>query len=255
MRDWLEAALRGFVYERQNGVMSWWKTPLFAYADATDKRFFALKSAVGPTHALPQDLLKNARTVVAYFIPFKEEIVKSNIEGRECSRLWAQAYIETNALISDMNHFMKDELAHLGYRCSILPPTHNFDPAKLMSDWSHRHVAFVCGLGTFGLNNMLITEQGCCGRLGTFVTDLQIDPTPHEEKENCLYKKSGACKKCVSRCVNDALRTDAFDRHKCYEMCLYNDSLHIDLGLCDVCGKCLVNVPCSMKNPLNTLIN
>ena len=255
MREWLEAALDGFVREREKeeGIVLRWKTPLFAYSDAADERFLTLKSAVGPTHALPRDLLANAVTVVAYFIPFEEEIVKSNIQGRECSRMWAQAYIETNALISDMNRFVKDELACLGYGCSILPPTHNFDTVKLVSDWSHRHIAFICGLGTFGLNNMLITGQGCCGRLGSFVTDLKIDPTPHEKKENCLYKNSGICKKCVSRCVNDALHIDGFDRHKCYEMCLYNDSAHADLGLCDVCGKCLVNVPCSMKNPVKNL--
>lgn len=253
MREALEAALCGFIQEREReGALSRWKTPLFAYADAADDRFLSLKQSVGPTHALPQELLPGARTVVAYFIPFAEEVVKSNIEGRECSKLWAQAYIETNTLISDLNRYIKEELERLGFLCSILPPTHNFDPDKLVSDWSHRHIAAICGLGTFGLNNMLVTEKGCCGRLGSFVTDLQIAPTPYEKKENCLYKNRGICKKCVSRCVNDALHVDAFDRHKCYEMCLYNDALHPDLGLCDVCGKCLVNVPCSMKSPVKS---
>ena len=58
------------------------------------------------------------------------------------------------------------------------------------------------------------------------------------------------CKKCVDRCVNNALKVDCFDRHKCYEMCLYNANVHLDIGLSDVCGKCLVNVPCSTINPL-----
>jgi len=31
---------------------------------------------------------------------------------------------------------------------------------------------------------------------------------------------------------------------------MYNDKFHLDDGTSDVCGKCLVNLPCSMKNPL-----
>ena len=59
------------------------------------------------------------------------------------------------------------------------------------------------------------------------------------------------CKKCVDRCVNDALKVDSFNRHKCYETCLDNAEFHTELGLADVCGKCLVNVPCATKNPRN----
>ena len=97
---------------------------------------------------------------------------------------------------------------------------------------------------------MLITDKGCCGRIGSFITDLKIEPTKRKNKENCLYRHMNTCKKCVDRCVNDALKIDSFDRHKCYEMCLYNDKFHSDEGLADVCGKCLVNVPCSMTNPV-----
>ena len=46
-------------------------------------------------------------------------------------------------------------------------------------------------------------------------------------------------------------KLSSFNRHKCYEMCLDNDRFHSELGLVDVCGKCLVNVPCSTKNPRN----
>lgn len=39
-----------------------------------------------------------------------------------------------------------------------------WDPsASFTSVWSERHVAYVCGLGTFGLSRGLITEKGQCG--------------------------------------------------------------------------------------------
>ena len=58
---------------------------------------------------------------------------------------------------------------------------------NLISDWSHRHVAVIAGLGKFGLNNMLITDNGCCGRVGSFITDLKIEPTKRKmEKIVCI---------------------------------------------------------------------
>jgi len=250
--DKLETIIRQFVkrYPETIDVQTKWKEPIVAYADAMDEMFYKLKDVVSPSHALPKDLLLEAQTVVAYFIPFDEDVVKSNIEGRESSKLWAKAYIETNQLILDLNTHISDELKKLGYKSNIIPATHNFDEKKLISDWSHRHVAYITGLGRFGLNNMLITDKGCCGRIGSLITDLKIEPTKRKDKETCLYKHMNICKKCVDRCVNDALKIDSFDRNKCYEMCLHNDKFHSDDSLADVCGKCLVNVPCSMNNPV-----
>lgn len=249
----LESLIIEFVreYPKNQNTKSKWQVPLIAYADADNEEFNTLKKVVSPTHALPKDFLSEAKTVVAYFIPFDEAITKSNINEKYTSKEWAIAYIETNKLIFNLNTFIMNELEKLGYKSNVIPATHNFDTQKLISDWSHRHVAYIAGLGTFGLNNMIITEKGCCGRVGSFVTDIKIKPTQKTEAENCLYKSMNICKKCVDRCVNDALKTESFDRHKCYEMCLENDRFHSELGLVDVCGKCLVNVPCATKNPRN----
>jgi len=251
----VEKIIKQFVkhYSETRDIQTKWKEPLVTYADAKDKMFYNLKEVVSPSHALPTDFLPEAKTVVTYFIPFDESVVKSNIEGKESSKVWAKAYIETNQLILDISIFIKSELEKLGYKSTIIPATHNFDSERLISDWSHRHVAFIAGLGTFGLNNMLITDSGCCGRVGSFITDLWIEPTKRSSVENCLFKQMNICKKCVDRCVNSALKVDSFDRHKCYEMCLYNAEIYSDIGLSDVCGKCLVNLPCSTINPVKSI--
>lgn len=44
------------------------------------------------------------------------------------------------------------------------------------SNWSERHVAFVCGLGTFGLSKGLITEKGIAGRLGSLIVSEKFEP-------------------------------------------------------------------------------
>ena len=254
MNKKVQLIIKEFVnhYSETKDVQTKWKEPLIAYADSMDEMFNNLRCIVSPSHALPKDLLPEAQTVVTYFIPFDEMVIESNIEGKESSEIWARAYVETNQLILDLNMFIKRELEKLGYKSEITPATHNFNSKNLISNWSHRHVAIISGLGTFGLNNMLITDKGCCGRIGSFITDLKLEPTKRLPGESCLYKHMGTCTKCVDRCVNEALKVDGFDRHKCYEMCLYNDNLHSGIGLCDVCGKCLVGVPCATVNPVRT---
>ena len=219
-------------YSESHNTNSSWKEPLIAYADASDDNFLNLKKIISPT---PHDFLSNAKTVVTYFIPFNDDIVRSNINKIHSSKEWLIAYIETNKLILDLNTFIKAELEKLGFNSNIILATHNFDTKKLISDWSHRHASVIAGLGTLGINNMLITDKGCCGRVGSFVTDLKIEPSKKKETDNCLYKSLNVCRKCVDKCVNDGLKIDSFDRHKCYEMCLINDKFHSDLGKVDDC--------------------
>ncbi|MGB9792794.1 MAG: epoxyqueuosine reductase [Thermacetogeniaceae bacterium] len=236
-------------YPSEKRTRTRWLKPLVAFADSNDPLFGVLKDAVGPDHLLPSDILSGARSVIAYFLPFDRSVAESNASGREASPDWALAYVETNALISELNSALAAELERLGYRAAVIPPTHNFDREKLMSSWSHRHAAYIAGLGKFGLNNMLITARGCCGRLGTLVTDAPLEPTPREEGECCLYKLNGSCKSCIKRCVNGALAEGRYDRRKCYEMCRENAKRFDDLGSPEVCGKCMVGIPCSFERP------
>ncbi len=235
---------------REKGLSWMWRRPLLAFADAEDERFRSLKLSVSPTHLMPRDLLASARTVVCFFVPFSEEVPRSNVQGREASALWAKAYLETNALIGAINERIKERLLELGFESATTPATHNFDERRLMSDWSHRHIAHIAGLGSFGLHNLLITEMGCCGRLGSLVTSAPIPPSRTPHKERCLFKARGTCKACARRCAFGALREDGYDRHRCYEICLENAALHSSMGFADVCGKCSCGVPCSTSSPL-----
>lgn len=67
IRSLIGAAIEAF-RTSQNARTSW-KEPLVAIADAGDRLFPRLKEIVRPTHALPEDLLPGARSVIAYFLP------------------------------------------------------------------------------------------------------------------------------------------------------------------------------------------
>ena len=256
MKDYLERLIKQFVkdYAAKNKVNTTWGEPIVKFSDANDKMYSLLKEIVGPDHSLPQDYMKDAQTVISYFLPLGESVVSSNIEGNYSSREWALAYIETNDLIINLNNYVKTELEKVNYKSTNIPATQNFDENALISNWSHRHVAYISGLGKFGLNNMLITDKGCCGRIGSIITDLKMEPDQRNDQEYCLYKNNGLCKKCVERCASEALKADSFDRHKCYEILLYNDKLHKYAKVTDVCGKCCVDLPCSLTNPVGEWI-
>lgn len=250
MKKELFGFIRDYMNEYKKDIITdYWQMPLMGIAAANDPLFLQLKETVSNTHLLPEDLLDNARSVITFFIPFKEEIGKSNVKGKNSSRMWADSYIETNKLINNINKTLDGYLNDLGYQTAVVPATHNFDEEKLISNWSHRHVAYIAGLGKFGLNNMLITEKGCCGRLGSIITNAFFLPDIRPDYEYCLYKSNGKCGICIDKCVNNALEISNFNRYKCYEMCLENDRLYPNNGLADVCGKCLVGIPCSFINP------
>ncbi len=269
---------------KKPGIATKWGKPLVGFADAADPYILKLKEIVGSSHAMPEDVLDDASIIVAYYLPFTKELAKSNVAaGRMASAEWALAYEETNSLLVLVSEHVIEYLGSLGYRAAVSERTGTFDRDKLMSDWSHRHFAYAAGLGTFGINNMLITKSGCCGRFFSLVTNIDVTPDTAMKEELCLYKKNGKCLVCVKNCPMGALGTGGYDRHKCYSLCVENSKIHTGFGnsygnpadgdsaikvgsspstadssaptACtgssatgsEVCGKCITDSPCAFK--------
>ncbi len=234
-----------------HGGRRYWRFPVdVGIADVTDPLFEKLREAVAPDHALPRDLLPSAASVVVFFLPFQEALAKENrSETPYASRSWAEAYVATNALIAQICKALQEAFAEEGHESAVTPATHNFDEKRLVSRWSHKHLGYIAGLGTFGLHHQLITRQGACGRLGSLVTSKPMASTERPEAEYCLAKSGHTCTVCARRCIYGALTRDGFDRHRCYAQLLENDRRFADLPLVDVCGKCVADVPCSYGVP------
>jgi len=227
-----------------------WREPLIGFVDANDSRINSLKQIVSTDHLLPHNVLNDAKSIICFFIPFTNEINKSNIPNKLSSQEWALTYIRTNTLISKISNEIEMIMKNAGYAVGKIPATHNFDTKTLISNWSHRHIAYLAGLGSFGINNMLITDSGCCGRLGSIVTNYPFtQKTEAEPKERCLNKINGSCGFCINKCVSNAFTDNEYNRFICYDMCLENAEYHKNIGYADVCGKCLVGLPCSYKDP------
>jgi len=251
MKDLIKQEIRRTIaaYVSRESIPGMWREPLTGYASAADPLFQQLKDVAHTGHFLPADLLEGAKTVIAFFLPFEKAVGRSNAKGRQASREWADAYNRSNRLIGHINDALSGLLESRRFRTATVQATHNFDRQTLVSAWSHRHVAYIAGLGTFGLNRMLITDQGCCGRLGSLVTDLDLAPTPRPTHEFCLSRSDGSCTKCIEKCPAKALTPKAFDRHSCYRTLLENEARLNLPHPADVCGKCTCGLPCSFTNP------
>ena len=128
--------------------------------------------------------------------------------------------------------------------------------APLVSNWSERHTAFICGLGTFGISKGLITEKGMAGRFGSVITSAELPVTPREYTG--VYEYCIMCGLCQKNCPVDAIDAsrpphEAKDHGICEAFC-HDETLAVfstEVGEITRygCGKCQVSVPCESRNP------
>lgn len=259
VRELVSAFVRD--YAARWGDEGLWREPLVGFAAADSPYIRNLPEIVTPNHRLPEDFLPEAVTVISYFIPFTEALGHTNRSNGSgtgdpdpeqpagqpyASRAWADAYAETNRMMAELDETMVSALRNAG-RQGAVPHDIGLDPETIMSPWSQRHIAYAAGLGTFGLNNLLITEQGCCGRFHSIVTDAPFPEDPVLTEERCLFRRDGSCGVCAKRCFSGALTTEGFDRKRCYKATLRNAARYGEDK--DVCGKCNVDLPCSYGIP------
>ncbi len=247
LAQFVEATIRHLVTGAD--ASTGYREPLVGFAAADNPRFAELQHVAEPSHLTPGELLPGARSVVSFFLPFAPEVVEANAREREkVARAWAVAYVETNALIGRITAHLIEVLGRQGVLAAAEPVTHNFDPVSLVSRWSHKSVAVIAGLGSFGLHQMVITEAGCAGRFGSLVIDAPLPIAPAPNHERCLYFHDGSCLECVLRCPVRALDASApLDKQRCYQRLLDVARQYENLGLADVCGKCAIG-PCSLTS-------
>ena len=249
----LLALIRGTIIHevKNNDFMTLYRDPLIGFVAASNPGFTKLSEWTETSHLMPEDLLPGARYVVCYFLPFAPEIAYANgIEKEQVARQWAIAYSDTNALIGQINTRLIELLIQYGIQANAEPATGNFVEDTLRSHWSHKSIAVMAGIGSFGLHQLVITDAGCAGRLGSIVIDADLPASKPEQKERCEYFVSESCLDCLLACpVNAIDEKSPFDRWACWQQCLNNAEDFLDLGDdVKVCGKCAVVGPCTLES-------
>jgi len=229
-----------------------YRNPKVGYSNASSPLFKELKKLAHPNHLTPEEILGDAETVINFIVPLSMKAVNENVEGVIGSYRWAYEYAYANILINSLAREISQLLVRKGFKGVPIDATWNWDEKTLLAEWSHRHSAYISGLGKFGVNNLLITEMGTAVRLGTVITDAQIPSSFFPMVEYCLSKRGTKCDVCIDRCPVHAFKNwMEVGKWKCYENCLRTDKKHREkIGyVVDCCGKCISGTPCAISIP------
>jgi epoxyqueuosine reductase len=280
--DHIRQRIEAFVVESPENRMAhldgapFFDAPLVGFADGDDPLFTQFKTIIGPSHLTPREWLAGLPdaahaslerlSVIGYILPITEETRISNrAETRQPSLRWAHQRTHGEAFNKLVRRFIVDLLREAGY-LAIAPmetdrwqafyeaqPEHNAKPP--FSNWSERHAQFVAGLGTFSVNDGLITSRGIAHRCGSVITNLPLKPTPRPYSgpyDYCLLLARGTCGVCIDRCPAGAISEAGHDKGRCRAY-MANDIAHLreDWGLAvPGCGLCQTGVPCEHGIPV-----
>jgi len=285
----LEQLIKNFVKENEQNRRTqldqgvYWEEPLIGFTSGSDPLFFEYKTIIGPFHLTPREMIMSTLkergrglllseieqvSVISWILPASEDTRKSNRkEEKFPSKLWAYTrnFGETfnNGLRRHVMGFLED-LGHIAVAPLLLPSVQSYRDEKVgwASPWSERHIAYACGLGTFSLNDGLITPKGMAVRIGSVVTLLKLAPSEKKFrhfKENCLQFRTEKCGKCIERCPAGAITEKGHDKDKCREY-INSEPLkakQMEYGLLNpssACGLCQTGVPCEFEIPRPDLI-
>ena len=274
MKQAICAEIRRFVLEDAGNRFPesgehYFDEPLVGFAAADDPLFTRYKSVIGDFHLTPTELAEQTgeaarwapRTVICWVLPVTKATRESNRpETVYPSSAWAKTRCHGEAFNASLRRHIAGYLSETGYH-AFAPQLHPSwreypdTPVGAASSWSERHAAYAAGLGTFSLNDALITPIGIAHRLGSVVTDLQIAPSPKpypDHTYNCLYHRNGSCGACIGRCPVGALTKSGHDKTLCRHH-VY-DTIPKAVGpLFEVsstgCGLCQTGVPCESRIP------
>jgi epoxyqueuosine reductase len=255
--------------------------PIVAFANGDDPIFQDLKTIIGEFHLTPREIMEKhvagkrwqfgATTqienigVISWALPLNHE---TRLPERSSPYGGSVRYNHSRWIgikfYEHLAQYVASLLEVLGSN-AIAPTQSRFFEIKEMpggwiaANWSERHVAYACGLGTFGLNGLMITSRGCAVYLDSVICDRALTPTPRAASHvaNCSFYQDGSCGFCIERCIASAIGNEGQSNVACLknlrdEQTGKVKSMGLDKGLvgpAPSCGRCSIGVPCEDRIP------
>ncbi len=255
-----------------------WDAPLVGFADGDDPLFQDYRRIIGDFHMTPREALEMriratecnrphpaAVSVIAFVLPSTAATRASqHQETAICSPRWNATRWYGQECIVRLSRHLVALLEDHGYHAVAPELAPWFEvkrdvPNAPASRWSQRHVAYAAGLGTFSLNDGLITPRGLAVRLGSVVCDLPIPPSPRPAGSHtayCLFYRNGACGRCAARCPVGAITAQGHDKATCATYLRTGMPARLQaegrtgyVGPYPGCGLCQTDVPCESRIP------
>lgn len=242
----VKAAVREF--EAREDIKTKFGEPLVGYADCRNPIFDMYFSRTICDH--PKRIYGPGNTVVVHFVPYAEEIAKTNLKGDGPSEEWLTAFNDSMWLSMRLNGVIRETLDTVGRLSSCTNTPTDWDEEACREQWSHKLAAYAAGMGKFGPAGSFQTENGFAGRFGSIITDgLYADafePLNDEQLESvyqeiqrqyCYQEAQGvSCsQEMIKACPAGAISEKGIDRKVCQAYCKSIDE-HIPSP--EVCGKC-----------------
>lgn len=169
----------------------------FAPADRWDTPLF---EPWVPEEFRPGAILPGTKTVIVIGIPVSLPALETT------PSIWyLEEYRTVNALLDAGTHRIAAFLNGKGL-ASVPIPRDGYGNIGILKEkpvafFSHRHAAFLAGLGNFGINNVVLTREfGPRARFASVLTTARIPPDPIIEEPLCIE-----CMQCVKVCPVNAL--------------------------------------------------
>lgn len=153
----------------------------------------------------PRAIIPEARTVIVLGLPITLPVIET-----APSIHYHELYKTVNTLLDMYGYRLSEWLTARGSP-SVWIPRDGYGSIAILKEkpvafFSHRHAALLAGLGTFGINNTLLTREfGPRVRFVSIFTQAEIPPDPLVTEPLCIR-----CMRCVKACPVRALPGDDY---------------------------------------------
>ncbi|HRU30896.1 MAG TPA: epoxyqueuosine reductase [Methanoregulaceae archaeon] len=183
----------------------------------------------------PQDVMESARSVIVIGVAVPSGSIDHLPRGRA---EYTNTLMAGTATLRVIAFHLAREIEKKGYSATIVPTEGSefgywyADRETLMADISIKYAAFCAGLGSYGINHLLITDAyGPRVRMTAIITDAPLDKSGNSFRP-LLYEGCRDCMKCVEACPVTAFTADGMiDRHRCADY-MFQTLGGLRCGLC-----------------------
>ncbi len=153
-----------------------------------------------PKEFWPESIYPDAKTVIVIGLPIQLPIVET-----APSIYYHELYKTVNILLDIKAYEISNFLTEMGYPSIYLPRDGYGDIDVLLKKplafFSHKHAAFLAGMGSFGENNVILTEEyGPRVRFTSIFTTARIEGDKIKGIDLCKH-----CQRCVTQCPVNAI--------------------------------------------------
>lgn len=156
-----------------------------------------------PEEFWPQSIYPEVKTVIVIGLPIQLPILET-----APSIYYHELYKTVNTLLDIKSYEIANYLTEKGFPSIYLPRDGYGDIEVLLKKplafFSHKHAAYLAGLGSFGLSNVLLTPQyGPRVRFTSIFTTADIEGDPIEDEDLCTR-----CFLCFQECPVNAIKEE-----------------------------------------------